>query len=231
MGQEHLDFFRAVNDVRGIMRLASLRPTRHHGGWRRRARACVATQVAVIVLACAAPALAAQSELIEARVHGVLRTAGGGAERASFEVSAGGVTWQVEVSSDPQIAKRAAQLDGAAVIITGTYAERRVDSRTRRILSARTLEPASGAEASRASIEVTVRGTLRTGMVAIGGETTGTTITSGGVTWELELAEHQREIARRSSGKPATVTGRLTEVRGVEIPKRLVLRVARIEER
>ena len=37
------------------------------------------------------------------------------------------------------------------------------------------------------SIRVTVVGTLRTGIIAIGGETTGTTITAKGITWELEF--------------------------------------------
>ena len=40
------------------------------------------------------------------------------------------------------------------------------------------------------SITVTVVGTLRTGIVAIGGETTGTTITANGVTWELDFGKN-----------------------------------------
>ena len=39
------------------------------------------------------------------------------------------------------------------------------------------------------SITVTIVGTLRTGIFAIGGETTGTTITAKGITWELQLGE------------------------------------------
>ena len=37
------------------------------------------------------------------------------------------------------------------------------------------------------SIDVVVRGTLRTGIMAIGGESTGTTVTARGATWELDL--------------------------------------------
>ena len=41
------------------------------------------------------------------------------------------------------------------------------------------------------SITVTIIGTLRTGIFAIGGETTGTTITAKGIAWELDFGENK----------------------------------------
>jgi hypothetical protein len=53
------------------------------------------------------------------------------------------------------------------------------------------------------SINVTVVGTLRTGIVAIGGETTGTTITSKGIKWELDFGKNTelRAAAEKLNGK------------------------------
>jgi hypothetical protein len=53
------------------------------------------------------------------------------------------------------------------------------------------------------SITVDVVGTLRTGIVAIGGETTGTTITAQDVTWELDFGKNVelRKTAEKLNGK------------------------------
>jgi len=81
------------------------------------------------------------------------------------------------------------------------------------------------------SISVTVVGTLRTGIVVIGGETTGTTITAKGVTWELELGKDAelRKTAEKLDGKKVTVRGTLERRPGVEIKKRWIVTVTDLQ--
>lgn len=75
------------------------------------------------------------------------------------------------------------------------------------------------------SITVEVIGTLKTGVVAIGGETTGTTITAKGITWELELNETLRGKAEDLDGKQVFVRGGLGRSAGVEIKERWIVSV------
>jgi hypothetical protein len=77
-------------------------------------------------------------------------------------------------------------------------------------------------------IDVTVSGTLKAGVVAIGGETTGVTITADGITWELQLRGKQLEAAGDLNGRNAVVTGRLVRRKGVELPDRYVVEVRSI---
>jgi len=81
------------------------------------------------------------------------------------------------------------------------------------------------------SINVTVVGTLKTGVIVIGGETTGVTITAKGITWELDLAKNPAfaEAAKKLSGKRATITGSLEKKAGIEIPVRFIVTVKSIE--
>lgn len=81
------------------------------------------------------------------------------------------------------------------------------------------------------SIEVVVRGTLRTGIMAIGAETTGTTITARGVTWELDLAGDRRLAAKAESlsGRKVVVRGTLEVRRGVERRQRHIVTVTSID--
>ena len=81
------------------------------------------------------------------------------------------------------------------------------------------------------SIEVVVTGTLRTGIMAIGGETTGTTITARGATWELDLSRDPA-LARKAealAGKRAVVRGSLEVKAGVEKKKRWIVTVTSLE--
>jgi len=75
------------------------------------------------------------------------------------------------------------------------------------------------------SITVTVVGTLKTGVVAIGGETTGTTISAKGVTWELDLGDSAglHETAEEQNGKPVIVQGSLERRSGVEVKDRWIV--------
>ena len=81
------------------------------------------------------------------------------------------------------------------------------------------------------SIEVVARGTLRTGIMAIGGETTGITITARGATWDLDLGGDPAlgKKAEALSGKRVVVRGTLELRRGVERRQRYVVTVISIE--
>lgn len=76
-------------------------------------------------------------------------------------------------------------------------------------------------------VKVEVKGTLRTGIVAIGAETTGITITADGVTWELDLGGSAALEKKAASldGRTAVVKGRLRVRPGVELKQRSVVTV------
>ena len=82
------------------------------------------------------------------------------------------------------------------------------------------------------SITVTVVGTLRTGIVAIGGETMGTTIAAKGIKWELDFGKNVelRAAADKFDGKLVTVSGTLERRAGVEIKERWIVTVASLKE-
>ena len=77
------------------------------------------------------------------------------------------------------------------------------------------------------SIDVVVTGTLRTGIMAIGGETTGTTISARGATWELDLSGDPAfaRTAETLAGGRAVVRGSLEVRPGVEKRKRWIVTV------
>jgi len=79
-------------------------------------------------------------------------------------------------------------------------------------------------------IQVEVRGRLRHGIAAIGGETTGTIITAKGATWELDLRGKPQftKLAEQLDGKMVVVAGSLEVRAGVEIPKRWIVTVERL---
>ena len=87
--------------------------------------------------------------------------------------------------------------------------------------------PAAGADQY---VKVEVKGILKTGVVAIGGETTGITITAGKVTWELEIKDKTLlALAQQLDGKTAVVKGELHVTSGVEIPVRSIVTVAELK--
>lgn len=77
------------------------------------------------------------------------------------------------------------------------------------------------------SIQVRMIGELHTGIVAIGGETTGTTITAQGLTWELDFGDNAefRDLAEKLEGQQVRVAGSLKRRAGVEIKDRWILTV------
>lgn len=82
------------------------------------------------------------------------------------------------------------------------------------------------------SVSVECHGRLRDGVVAIGGETTGTTITFNRVVYELQLKdESQREFAKEHNKGTVTVTGTLRRITGTETKVRSIIDVDKLLER
>ena len=76
------------------------------------------------------------------------------------------------------------------------------------------------------SVMVECCGRLRHGIVAIGGETTGTTITFNHVVWELKLPnDAAREFAKEHHKDRVIVTGRLRKISGTEVKDRWIIDV------
>ncbi|MBC8113826.1 MAG: hypothetical protein H7062_05575, partial [Candidatus Saccharimonas sp.] len=81
------------------------------------------------------------------------------------------------------------------------------------------------------SIRVECHGKLRHPVVAIGGETTGTTITFDGMTWDLKLPdEASRTFAKDHHKQPTTAVGTLRRVVGTEVPVRWIVEVEKLSE-
>ena len=80
-------------------------------------------------------------------------------------------------------------------------------------------------------IKVEVRGTLHTGIAAIGGETTGTIIAAKGARLELDLSGNRawRKLAEKLDGKKAVVAGTLEVRPGVEIRQRWIVTVTSLK--
>jgi hypothetical protein len=80
---------------------------------------------------------------------------------------------------------------------------------------------------SNESIKVEIHGQLKTGVVAIGGETTGVTITASNLTFELDFADGPNQAAKAEdlNGRSVVVTGMLEGRKGVEIPLRYIVKV------
>jgi hypothetical protein len=171
----------------------------------------------------------ASGDYIQAEIKGQFsRAAGTGGDHTGFQISASAATWEVDASTSKTLLHMAEQLDGKLAIATGTYAERRDGSRVRRILTAQTLR--SAAEKGRGEyIDVTVHGTLKSGVIAIGAETTGVTITASAVTWEVELKGNQHQVADKLNGSKAIVSGRLRREAGVEVKNRFIVNVRSIK--
>ena len=92
--------------------------------------------------------------------------------------------------------------------------------------------PVAGATppAATAANSITFTGKLNTGMMAIGGETTGIIISDGKTTYELDIKDAGlRAKADQLNGKQATVQGTLTVKAGVEIAQRRIIAVETLE--
>ena len=80
-------------------------------------------------------------------------------------------------------------------------------------------------------IKVEIRGTLRTGIMAIGGETTGTVVTARGANWDLDLTRIPGggKRAEALDGRPVLVKGSLEIRPGVERRERAIVTVTSLE--
>ncbi|MEQ9410815.1 MAG: hypothetical protein RIK87_24095 [Fuerstiella sp.] len=88
---------------------------------------------------------------------------------------------------------------------------------------------AADATPPESSVRVECCGRLRHGIVAIGGETTGTTITFNRIVWELMLPDDAaREFAKQHNKEPVRVTGTLRRIAGIEVKERWIVDVRTI---
>lgn len=80
-------------------------------------------------------------------------------------------------------------------------------------------------------IKVEIKGTLETGLMAIGGETTGTVIRVNDVTWELDFggSKELQESATKLNKKTVLLTGTYQKIKGVEIRERHIIKVATLK--
>lgn len=79
---------------------------------------------------------------------------------------------------------------------------------------------------------VELTGKLKTGIFAIGGETTGTLIETKEATYELDLTKDKEfaAVAEKLDGKTVTVKGTLVVKKGVEVKERKIVTVTEIKE-
>jgi hypothetical protein len=168
-------------------------------------------------------------DYIRVEMRGQLRASAASAGKAErFQVSANDVAWELDLAGNNALMQSAQRLDGKRVRAVGAYAERRDAAGARRFLVAETLQP--DADKRRDEwIDVTMLGTLKSRVMAIGAETTGVTISANGVVWELELHGKQLETAANLDGRKALVTGRLMRRHGVETGNRFVVNVRSIK--
>jgi len=77
-------------------------------------------------------------------------------------------------------------------------------------------------------VKVEIRGKLQTGVIAIGGETTGVVVRAAGSVWELDLAGNAelKKQAEQLDKQTVVVTGTYRKQAGVEVPERHIIAVA-----
>ena len=81
-------------------------------------------------------------------------------------------------------------------------------------------------------VYVEVVGKVETGIMAIGGETTGTIIKAGNITFELDIKKRELvKVAEANNGKMVVVKGQLTRKRGVERGDRWIVVVKALKPR
>ena len=159
--------------------------------------------------------------------HGVVAI---GAETTGTEITAGGTTWELDLGSEQRLQRLAARLDGKSAVAVGAFELRRgVEAPVRRVVKVVTLKEGK-AKPKASKVSVHFRGTVNHGVMAIGCESTGTTITAKKITWELELKGRKELIraAEELDGKTAVATGTLTVRKGVELPERWIISVDRL---
>jgi hypothetical protein len=79
--------------------------------------------------------------------------------------------------------------------------------------------------------KVEMKGMLKTGIVAIGGETTGVVVETKDGAYELDLGKDKdlKEKADKLNGKAVVVAGELTIRKGVEVKERKIIVVSSLK--
>jgi len=84
---------------------------------------------------------------------------------------------------------------------------------------------------AKSNVSVEFCGRLRHGVVAIGGECTGTNISFNRIIWELQLHnDADRKFAEQHHKKTVVVTGSLRKVSGIETKDRWIIDVKKLSE-
>lgn len=114
------------------------------------------------------------------------------------------------------------KLNGKTCLVKGTLVVKQgVEVRARTILTVKSIAVVE-AKPEEQVAQVTITGTVKTGLVAPGGATTGTTITAAGATWELDIKDKElAALAEKLNGKMARVTGTVESKRGPAAPPRV----------
>src|SRR5262245_34021973 len=79
-------------------------------------------------------------------------------------------------------------------------------------------------------VKIEAKGKLETGVMAIGGETTGVVIRTSAGSFELDLDKKQREQGDKLNGKVVVITGTLYTKKGVTRGVRTIVKVETLKE-
>lgn len=99
------------------------------------------------------------------------------------------------------------------------------------LLAIAVADEASPKPSPKPSVSVEFSGRIRHGMIAIGGETTGTTISFQRIIWEVQLDnDAERTFAEDHNKETVVVTGSLRKVAGIERKDRWIIDVTKLSE-
>ena len=152
--------------------------------------------------------------------------------------------FEVVFPAGPGLAREAKALAGKTVVARGTLVQCTEDGKDgtpecdrRRNPSGLFFLPVSLKEFRKADgpvskqdhiVSVVCRGLIHTDVVALGGETTGSTLeltSDGRETWELQLSDRDVTTARRANGKSVLVSGTVSVKRGIAVAERWIVTV------
>jgi hypothetical protein len=188
------------------------------------------TMVAVLSLAALVPAQDKKDPktadgMIKLEIKGTVTTgivAIGGETTGVLINTKQGFACELEGANDEKYNKK-------TCIVSGTFGVRGgVEVRNRSILKVDSIKAAEEKEDEN-YVKATIAGKVTTGVAAPGGATTGTTITAGGATWELDFGKNKEfaELAQKLNGKNAEVIGTVEVKRnpGTTVPVRTIVTV------
>ncbi len=174
-------------------------------------------------------------DYVKVEIQGKLQTGimAIGGETTGTRISANGITWEVDLGKDAKLRRKGEELGGKKVILTGLLTRRKgVEIRERWIVTMKSIKAAGNQKGNKDYVKVEIHGKLQTGIMAIGGETTGTRISANGITWEVDLGKDAklRRKGEELGGKKVVLTGLLTRRKGVEIRERWIVIIESIKK-